>query len=433
MNSTLEIDRHAERHELPELQVANGHRVCSLNTSVREVSAEQTLAKIEPILADFGVSSVINISLPDVDACPVYQVTRADMRSDYFNAGKGFTPVESKVSGLMEAIEVQCFERADPMLLVPRYPLPEHLSQWSLVSAEQLVNPRGQFHCAARERQGGPLVKGHNLNKQESILLPAEALFLEADGIVYKSASPNGIASGNSVDEASCHALCEMLERHALNKFFLSGGRQAIERVRPPGDASRLHLCLDQLADKNINAEFILISTEADVAVFICFLDVPMAGGRRGAVQGYGAHHAPLIAMHRALAEAIQILALCPVSGNHDGGHDGEHVVITSKQAAMLEPHMIAKQRHHDHLMLQNLRSQLPLVEFEYMALFDLADEQGEEQLGNESFHTNLDKLLVGLRVMGIENVYSAVISPESLPVVVVKCFCPGLTCIDGL
>ena len=93
-------------------------RLHTLNTSVRAVAAEKTLALIQPYLEQVGVRQIIDITLAGVPACPAYQIVRDDMRSLYFNAGKGYSNVESQVSGLMEAIEVHCFERASASLLV---------------------------------------------------------------------------------------------------------------------------------------------------------------------------------------------------------------------------------------------------------------------------------------------------------------------------
>lgn len=402
-----------------------------LHTSVREVSAETTLATIVPLFGAFGISQMIDVSLDGVPGCPVFQVIRDDMRSVFFNAGKGFTRVESMVSGLMEAIEVHCFERADPARIASGHVLALESPGIPLVDPAALSD--GRIKRVPLDPGKAPLlVRGVDHRSGEALAFHAGSVFLEFSDDENAIASPNGIASGNSVTEALCHALCEILERHALAGFYQQGKSsnnimyQQLERVEPPQGVPRLDVCLGQLALRDIVPEFILISTEAGVSVFICFLDIPMGGGVRGAVQGYGAHHDPKIAMCRALGEAVQILALCPVTDVGAAAAAEERVVMTSKQSAALDPHAVASQRVSDHAFLQSLRCRVELIDFDYASF---PDDAGLPMTTEQT----LGKLLDGLEGMGCANVCSCVISPPSLPVVVVKCFCPGLDSIPGL
>jgi YcaO-like protein with predicted kinase domain len=421
----------------------NSHAVSTiLNTSVREVSAARTLALIRPLFESFGIRQLIELTLDGVPACPVFQVIRDDTRSQYFNAGKGFTRIESMVSGLMEAVEVHCFERADPALLLSAAALSAADSNLELVSRVNLFP--GEASQETVKDGTGVLLRGMDHRNNVAVLLPAEYVFreLEVEGIT--DASPNGIASGNSLAEALCHALGEMLERHALAGFFSTGTStnnrhyQQIERVLPPPESKNIHRCLAELRQKDIHGEFVLISAAAGVAVFICFLDVPRSPGVRVAVQGYGAHPDPKIAMARALGEAVQILALCPVADDDatiDESDNRERVVMTSKQTASLDPALILSQRLVDYELLGQLRSRMELIDYDYMSIHD--DNNGRYLTGVEAPHETsreaLKNLLAGFEKMGYAQVFSCVISPPSLPVVVVKCFCPGLDCILGL
>ena len=395
-----------------------------LHTSTREVSAEDTLRRIQPLLPEFGINQVIDLTLPGVEACPVFQVIRDDVRSEFFNAGKGFTRVQSLVSGLMEAIEVHCYERSHPQLLLDREFLDSGAAAVQIGTLDSTRDTR--------------FVAGFNHVTGAQVALPAEEVFREFEGRPT-AASPNGIASGNSVNEALCHALGEMLERHALAGFFRqgSGGNhfsyQLLERVKPPPECDGIHACLDQLGAQDIGAEFIMISSAANVAVFVCFLDVPAGGDARGAIHGYGAHPDPRIAMARALGEAVQILALCPLLKETDqfqvADATAERVVMTSKQAAAIDPALIHGQRLADYSLLAQLKGSLDLIDYDYMAFHDQVAVTDEPQSTAQA----LQQLVHGLRELGFERIYSCVISPPDLPVVVVKTFCPGLDCIRGL
>lgn len=396
-----------------------------LHTSTREVSAEDTLRRIQPLLPEFGINQIVDLSLPGVEACPVFQVIRDDVRSEFFNAGKGFTRVQSLVSGLMEAIEVHCYERSHPLLLVGREFL-ESGAATPVRFANLVGNQDVHFVAGIDHVTGAP------------VALPADEVFREVEGRPT-AASPNGIASGNSVNEALCHALGEMLERHALAGFFRQGSAgnhfsyQLLERVKPPPECDGIHACLAQLGAQDIGAEFIMISSAANVAVFVCFLDVPAGGESRGAIHGYGAHPDPRIAMARALGEAVQILALCPLLKETDrfavADATSERVVMTSKQAAAIDPALIHGQRLADYSLLTQLKGSLDLIDYDYMAFHDQVAVADEPVSTAEA----LQQLVHGLRELGFDRIYSCVISPPDLPVVVVKTFCPGLDCIRGL
>ena len=260
-------------------------------------------------------------------------------------------------------------------------------------------------------------------------------MFHELDGVAT-GATPNGIASGNTRAEAVYHALGEMLEHHALASFYMSAEEkatrpaQALERVAAPADAPALQRCLDQLRAQDMHADFLLLSTEAGVAVFICYLDIPLGANTRGAVQGFGAHPDARIAMARALAEAVQILALMPpeYGALADASSEQTRVVMTSKQAAMLEPHMVARQRMLDYKSLQTLRATLELIDFDYMAL-----PPPEPGAGPANIDVGPANLIGQHGCNGLGRHASFVISPPELPVTVVKVFCPGLECVKGL
>jgi ribosomal protein S12 methylthiotransferase accessory factor len=369
------------------------------------MSAELTLNRIKPLLSQFGIEKIVNLTHYSVKSCPVFQIVRSDCRSPYFNAGKGFSVIEALVSGLMEAIEVHCYERADPILFA------------------------NVGHCAGR-------VKAWNHRSGSPTFVDASCVFREDGAGGLTNASPNGIASGNTLNEALCHALCEMIERHALAGFYQQGAAsnsicyQQLERVAPAPDSLHIQVCLRELKANDTNAEFIMISVEAGVSVFICFLDLPIGQGQRAVVQGYGAHPDPKIAMSRALGEAVQILALCPIDAilPHGALVPGERVIMTSKQTAQLDRQHISNQRREDYNILQSLRKRLDLISYEYVISVD-----DDAQIMTRSSAESLQSLLDGLDRMGVGPVVSCIISPPDLPLCVVKCFCPGLDCVRGL
>jgi ribosomal protein S12 methylthiotransferase accessory factor len=84
--------------ETPKLYTKDTHRV---------VSPEETLKRVEKLLPDIGVTRVAEISGLDRLGIPVYSAIRPGSQQGAISvyAGKGATPVEARVSVIMESVE----------------------------------------------------------------------------------------------------------------------------------------------------------------------------------------------------------------------------------------------------------------------------------------------------------------------------------------
>jgi ribosomal protein S12 methylthiotransferase accessory factor len=132
----------------------------------------------------------------------------------------------------------------------------------------------------------------------------------------------NGLASGNTIAEAICHGLCEVIERDAC-KLAVFGLREA---GLTPSALGLAHIQLADLDDANA-ALVDRISPHLDVALYSCASDVgvptcwasltgdsaapfepmdhPFEG--RAVSFGWGTHPDPDVAISRALTEAVQL------------------------------------------------------------------------------------------------------------------------------
>jgi ribosomal protein S12 methylthiotransferase accessory factor len=71
-------------------------------------------------------------------------------------------------------------------------------------------------------------VAGHDLLNDESVLVPHAAVCCAASPGAppcYELTTSNGLASGNSLEEAICHALCELIERDAMTIAEVASSR----------------------------------------------------------------------------------------------------------------------------------------------------------------------------------------------------------------
>ena len=133
------------------------------------------------------------------------------------HAGKGLLAEDARIGALMEAIE---YAVAEP----DRHD--SQIQQWSVADVAGDLAPDLEFvdlvpriGLAITPDLMIPTVLCHDVTTGRTVRLPAELVFLPFDpepSATLFGWSSNGLASGNSVDEATLHGLLEVLERDAM-------------------------------------------------------------------------------------------------------------------------------------------------------------------------------------------------------------------------
>ena len=77
----------------------------------RIVGAEQTVARLKPLMPVFGITRVANVTGLDTIGIPTVMVLRPNSRALAVSQGKGTSLAAAKASGLMESIESYHAER----------------------------------------------------------------------------------------------------------------------------------------------------------------------------------------------------------------------------------------------------------------------------------------------------------------------------------
>ena len=161
-----------------------------------------------------GVTRLADISgLADL-GIPVFQAIRPYARSLTVSQGKGATPLAAKVAALLESCELACAEA-----------LPRPVEDTPLASLPAPVQD-----CWAGDR--GPLtidldpatprawVEGHELDTGNPMPMPWDLVSLDfTRRPLQYPAGADGLATGNTREEAILAALGELLERHFLARF----------------------------------------------------------------------------------------------------------------------------------------------------------------------------------------------------------------------
>ncbi|MFE2296514.1 YcaO-like family protein [Streptomyces sp. NPDC059452] len=198
----------------------------------REFSAEETWERVSPHILRAGVTRVADITHLDRIGLPVYNAIspRSNDIISVYN-GKGFRSIDAKVSAVMEAVE-----RFAAWLPVR----PDYVATYNelVASGHPVMHPSEyNLEVAGDYRDANPIswVWCWDLLNEERVLVPQDGAVYQPrlhEQPCYKITTTNGLASGNSLEEAICHALSELVERDSMTIAEVISNRlpQALKR-----------------------------------------------------------------------------------------------------------------------------------------------------------------------------------------------------------
>lgn len=270
------------------------------NETQRAVDPAVTLKRIEGMLGTTGITRVADITGLDRVGIPVFSCIRpaaADGAISVYN-GKGATPIAARVSAIMEGIERYSAEVHDRPLIAGTYS--SLLEQGNVIDPQDLILPPD-----ADADQVLPWVTGYDIVQKEEVLLPAHAVFhpLPKGTARLFRTSTNGIASGNTIEEATFHALAEIVERDAWSiAEALHDTGPVITDVTDPTACSLLD------AFSRAGVEIVLHDLTSDIGVptIAAASDDPVLRDPGLLTLGMGTHTSAAIATLRALTEVAQ-------------------------------------------------------------------------------------------------------------------------------
>ena len=192
----------------------------TVNGTSRIKPANETLNNVMPISKKIGVTRLADITDMDVLRVPNYSAV-VPGTEDYIwvYSGKGPTKEHAMASALMESIERYSSLPSGWLGKFVRSSYSELSKTHKVLHPDEIVEPmRFVYHTDMMM----DWLPGCDLVSGEEIMVPASiALFR------YTSSPPainpfsyfhtNGLASGNVMEEAVCHALCEVIERDAMS------------------------------------------------------------------------------------------------------------------------------------------------------------------------------------------------------------------------
>lgn len=194
------------------------------------VPPRETCCRARSVMDVIGVTRIADVTGLDYVGIPVWAAVRPipDDSSISVQNGKGPTRMHAKAGAMMEAIEHYCCER------------PPHKATYesfrTLRRRARAINPR-QLFLDPRAGYGQTLrlewLVGTELGSEEQVWVPACAVLKPRCGDRSRQifrGSTNGLASGNTIEEAVCHGLAEVIERDAWTLAIVRG--MLVPRIR---------------------------------------------------------------------------------------------------------------------------------------------------------------------------------------------------------
>jgi len=266
----------------------------------RIISPEETWLAIQPTLEPAGITRVADLTWLDDLGIPTVQAVRPASLTLSVSQGKAATYRAAQVGAVMESLEGWHAENVTPDLLSTPA---QHLASSLTYDPAALSRPPGSlYHPGAKLdwMVATTLLSGRRTWVPWAAVVVNVAVH-DCWGPPMFRMDTNGLASGNSYDEATLHGLYEIMERHSLataasgvtmfevptSDVADSDSAQLVEMVHQAGSELRI-------ARIDTWEGFYCFSVELTSAM----TEIPFIG--------HGLHHDPNVALSRAITEAAQ-------------------------------------------------------------------------------------------------------------------------------
>ncbi|ARS67239.1 hypothetical protein CN204_18465 [Sinorhizobium meliloti] len=386
----------------------------------RTYNPEETLRRIAPAMRTCGISRVLDVTHLDRIGIPTYNAVRPNGMILSVSNGKGWTKAAASVSAIMESIEVEHAEYPDT-------------SAWHLAQSAKVLRNRGYSVVDAptliseclwpSDTYGGlyysddlrlDWVEGREIIESRPVLLPASTIYVRAPYVHYFTS--NGLASGNTWEEATLHGICELIERDSTARLL---GRpegmttSRLLRIEPKSMPEHLGHFSEKVAQAGIELFMFALPSAIDIHTFWAVFHCPGEPSFMLATSaGFGCHTSPQIAASRALTEAAQSRLTYIHGAREDLGidHVNRQLTCAETEARLaLQARTFAKFR------------QIPTVTWD--ELLAVAPHRARGRTIPES----LSMVLRMLKEAGHGQVYVHDLTKRGLDLAVTKAFVPGL------
>ena len=279
---------------------------CSPDTGIRIVPPEETLRRVMSLLGEAGLGEPEDITGKDDVGIPVFSVDRQETalgKPKYYN-GKGVTREQALASAVMESLERYSAEMRDTDEVV--YGTYEQACDVMMtIDPKDLILPIPVLDRYMSETIAW--TEGWEMFRGCPVWVPACAVYYpyqpDGDYQLFRYHT-NGIAAGNTMEEAILHALFEDIERDAWSIAEFRDRTNA-EIVIEDQDSVPAQL-ISKFADKGIEIHLKDLTSDIGVPTIGAAADDTITQDPEMLTIGVGTHLNPEIAAIRAITEVAQ-------------------------------------------------------------------------------------------------------------------------------
>jgi len=305
--------------------------VSSSACGMRSIAPETTLLYARQLAATAGISEVTDITDFDVLGVPVFISVRPQARGEAFTFGKGLRPIDAEVGAYMEAIE---FYFAEPGVggISTRWGTAREVAGHER-GDETILDFVPLAQCEVDLDDPLLLASVRNLESDDECVVPAELIYYPAPDVGQSlfGSSTNGLASGNTLVEATIQALLELIERDIWSFEFL---RRSSKLVEPKSLPDGVREIVERAERNGLQLKVRTISNDYGMPFFAAFLFDLNNPSRKSFNGGWACDLDRDRAVVRAVSEAAQSRAAFIHGGRkvRTASDDHEHEVELVRQ-----------------------------------------------------------------------------------------------------
>jgi len=278
--------------------------------SDRARAPRQTVAVMRPRFSEFGITRLARLTGLDHIGIPVWAAIRPNSRTLSGSQGKGLDDEAAQASAVMEAVEVATAERSDLLHVLASLNELGHEG-----SAADALKPLLRF---GEEPLAPDLTTqwsdAWDILNQRQVFVPLEACALSDSSVRPRYwQSTDGLASGNTLWEATFHGLCERIERDALTLWALQDDAFVMSKcvAIDTFDDAALSQLASMISDAGFQLRVFDITSDVNIPVYLAAIS-PAPDGQESRwthfdlSSGSGCHPIAARAAIRAVTEAAQ-------------------------------------------------------------------------------------------------------------------------------
>lgn len=311
----------------------------------RNTPAALTVERLRPHFAALGITRLARQTGLDRIGIPCFSAIRPAGLTLSVSQGKGRDDAGAMASALMEAAEFAVAERSE--------------APSRLATADALGLAGDSYYDTARLLPADrPLptdtpihwLKGSSWPGNTTVWIPRDALTIgdQATDLPEVGRSTNGLASGNTTEEALFHAICELLERDATSLWSLlpDAARLTTEFPLEAVDDAVIKVFGKQIQDADLELRLFDQTTDLGVPCVMAVISERSSDNARlfDVAAGYGCHPNGPRAIGRAITEAAQT-RITNIAGGRDDFLPTEYFEEADELIAFLDAPRVAESR----------------------------------------------------------------------------------------